>query len=72
MVVVPVDTDVTTPVLEMVATAVFDEAQGVVASAVAEPVSVDVPPIQVLSVPEMVGSAFTVKVAVFVQPFAFL
>lgn len=72
MVVVPADTAVTTPVLEIVATAVFEEVQGVVASAVAEPVSAEVLPIQALSVPEIVGRAFTVKVAICVQPFAFL
>ena len=72
MVVVPTATVVTTPALEIVATPVFDEVQGVVASGVAEPLSVAVLPIQALSVPEIVGSAFTVKVAVISQPFVFL
>ena len=60
----PAPTPVTTPVLEIVATAVFEEAQGVVASAVAEPVSVEVAPTHALRVPLIVGNAFTVNVAV--------
>lgn len=72
MVEVPALTPVTTPVLDTVATALLDEVQGVVASAVAEPVSVEVLPTQALSVPLMMGSAFTVKVALMVQPFEFL
>lgn len=72
MVVVPADTAVTTPVLAIVATAVLEEVQGVVASAVAVPLSADVCPTQALSVPEIAGRAFTVKLAVWVQPFVFL
>ena len=72
MVEVPALRPVTTPVLDIVATAVLDDVHGVVASAVAEPVSVEVLPIQVLSVPEIVGRAFTVKVALMVQPLEFL
>jgi len=72
MVEVPALTPVTTPVLETVATAVLDEVHGVVASAVAEPVSVDVCPTQATSVPLIVGSALTVKLAVLIQPLEFL
>ena len=72
IVVVPADTPVTTPVLETVATPVLDDAQGVVASGVAEPVSVELWPTQATNVPVIVGKAFTVNVAVCVQPFVFL
>ena len=60
---------VTTPVLETVATAVFEEVQGVVACAVAEPLKVDVFPTQATSVPVIVGKGFTVNVAVVIQSF---
>ena len=63
----PPETPLTTPVLETVATAVFEEVQGVVACAVPEPVNVDVAPTQALKVPPIVGVPFTVKVAVWVQ-----
>lgn len=69
---VPALTPVTTPVLETVAIAVFDDAQGVMACAVAEPVSVEVLPIHALSVPVIVGKGFTKKLAVWSQPFVFL
>jgi len=72
MVEVPALTPVTTPALVTVATAVLDEVQGVVASAVAEPVSVEVCPTQATSVPLIVGNAFTVKLAVMIQPLEFL
>jgi hypothetical protein len=53
----------------MVTTPVAEEAQGVVASGVPEPISVtELPPTQALSVPDIVGNAFTVNVAVLVQP----
>ena len=65
----PAETPVTTPLLLTLATAVFDETQGVVVAAVAEPVSVVVKPAQTVSVPVIVGSAFTVTVAVMIQPF---
>ena len=72
IVVVPTETVVTSPAEEMLATAVFDEVHGVVASAVADPVSADVLPIQALSVPDITGVALTVKLAVFSQPLLFL
>jgi len=72
MVVVPALTPVTTPALVIVATAVLDEVHGVVGCAVAEPVRVEVLPIQVFKVPLMVGNALTVKVAVIAQPLEFL
>ena len=72
IVVVPGDTAVTTPALEIVATPVLEEVQGIVASGLVEAVSVDVLPTQALSVPEIEGNEFTVKVAVCVQPFVFL
>jgi hypothetical protein len=57
----------------MVTTPVAEEVQGVVASGVPEPVSVtELPPTQALNVPDIVGNAFTVKVAVCVQPLLFL
>ena len=69
MVTVPALIPVTTPVLETVATAVFEDVQGVVAFAVAEPVNVDVEPIQAFRVPPIVGKGFTVNVAVVMQSF---
>ena len=56
MVLVPAPTMLTTPVLEIVTTDVFEDVQGVVASAVSEPVNVtELPPTQALSVPDIVG-----------------
>ena len=72
MVVVPAVTPVTTPALETVATEVFEEVHGVVASAVAVPVSVDVLPTQALRFPEMDGSGLTVNVADTSHPLVFL
>lgn len=72
MVDVPAATPVTTPVLLIVATAVLDVVQGVVASGLAEPVKVVLLPTQVFSVPLIVGRGFTVKLAVWVQPLLFL
>ena len=69
---VPALIPVTTPVLEIVAMAVLDDAHGAVACAVADPVNVEENPTQALKVPEIVGSAFTVNVAVCVQLFEFL
>ena len=50
------------------ATVVVVDTHGVVAAAVADPVSWVVDPTQVVSVPVMVGAALTVTVAVFLQP----
>ena len=72
MVVVPTATAVTTPVLEIVAIEVLDDAHGVVASGVAEPVKVDVNPRHAFIVPVIVGSAYTVKVPVVIQPLLFI
>ena len=71
MVTVPALTPVTTPELFTVAIAVLDEVHGVVACAVADPVSVVVLPTQTLIVPVMVGKGFTVKLAVCIQSFEF-
>ena len=65
----PALTPVTTPALVTVATAVFDDVQGVVACEVAEPVRVEVEPIQAFKVPPIVGKEFTVNVAVVIQSF---
>ncbi|WP_291276168.1 hypothetical protein [Flavobacterium sp.] len=51
-----------------VATAGVADDHGVVASGVPEPVKVVVEPTQTVNVPVIVGFAFTVTVAVFVQP----
>ena len=72
MVVVPADTPVTTPVPETVATPVFDEVHGVVASGVPVPESAEVLPTQATKVPEIEGKALTVKVAEISQPLLFL
>lgn len=72
MVTVPAATPVTTPVFETVAIAVFEDVQGVVACAVAEPVRVDVLPTQATNVPVIVGKGLTVNVAEVSQPFVFL
>ena len=65
----PAATPVTTPADVMVALAVVAETQGLTAAAVPEPVSVVVPFLQTVNVPEMVGFGFTVTVAVMAQPF---
>ena len=67
MVVEPIDTPVTKPVVVIVATAVFDEVHGLLAFAVAEPVNCVVPPTQT-SDPLTVGNGFTVTVFVSKQP----
>ena len=69
MVTVPELTPVTTPTLETVAIAVFEDVQGTVACAVAVPVKVDVLPTHAFNVPPIVGNAFTVKLAVAIQSF---
>ena len=68
MVVVPADTAVTTPVLEMVATAGTEEDQGLVASGLVVAVKVELNPTQALRVPDITGFALTIKLAVVVQP----
>ena len=65
---VPVATPVTKPVLLIVATAVLDDVQGVVASAVPEPVNCLVPLRQTVGVPVIVGKATMVTVDVALHP----
>lgn len=60
MVVVPAETAVTSPEFEMVATAVFEDAQALAAAAVPLPVSCNVPFWQSETPPVMVGLAKTV------------
>jgi hypothetical protein len=69
---VPAETPVTTPELFTVATPVEADIQGVVASAVAEPVNVVVVSTQTFKPPVIVGKSFTVTIAVVVQPLLFL
>jgi hypothetical protein len=69
---VPADKPVTTPVLFMVATVVFDDVHGLVAAAVPDPVNDVVEPTQTFNVPPIVGNAFTVTVAVCWQPLLFV
>jgi hypothetical protein len=69
---VPAETPVTTPELFIVATPGVADAHGVVASGVAEPVSVVVNPAHTDSVPDIVGKALTVTVAVIIHPLLFL
>ena len=59
MVVVPADTAVTTPKLEMVATAGTEEVQGLDPSGVPEPVKVVVELKQIPKVPVIVGVGLT-------------
>lgn len=68
MVVDPAATAVTSPVLLTVATPVLEEVQGVTAAGVTEPESWEVNPAHAEVVPEMVGKALTMKVAVTWQP----
>lgn len=59
---VPGLTPVTTPVLDIVATSVFDDVQGLTAAGVPDPVSAVVEPTQTLRLPVMVGNGFTLTV----------
>jgi len=65
---VPAATPVTSPELLTVATVGVAETHGVDVAAVPEPVSSVEAPMQVVSVPEMVGDALMVTVAVLVHP----
>src|ERR1035437_9070007 len=65
---VPAETPVTNPVLLTVATAGVADTHALEEAGVADPVSCVVNPVQTFSVPVIVGSAFTVTVAVMVQP----
>ena len=70
--VVPAESAVTTPVLDIVATAVLDEVHGVVGCAVADPVKVSVAPTHALMIPVIVGNGLTVKIPVTIQPLLFM
>ncbi len=65
-------TPVTTPPLVTVATPVLDDVHGLAAAGVPDPVNVIVDPSQTAVGPVIVGSAFTVTVAVLVQPLLFV
>ena len=68
MTLVPAVTPVTTPVLLTVATAGVADTHGLTAAGVAEPVKAVVLLIHTFKIPVIVGKAFTVTVAVMVQP----
>jgi hypothetical protein len=70
--VVPAETPVTNPVGLTVATAGVAETQGVVASGVAVAVNWVVALTHAVNVPLIAGKAFTVTVALTIQPFVFL
>jgi hypothetical protein len=70
--VVPAETPVTNPVGLTVATAGVAETQGVVASGVVVAVSWVVALTHAVNVPLITGKAFTVTVALTIQPFVFL
>jgi hypothetical protein len=72
IVVVPADTPVTIPVLEIVATAVFEEIQGLTTAGLAEPVKLVFAPVHILNVPEIVGGVVTVIIPVIEQLFEFV
>ena len=59
----PAATPVTKPVLDTVATVVFEDTHGLTAAGDAEPVNCVVDPAHTLSVPVIVGSEFTVNKA---------
>jgi hypothetical protein len=65
---VPADTPLTRPTLLTVATAGVSETHGAVVAAVADPANWVVAVPQTERIPVMVGRAFTVTVAVLVQP----
>ena len=68
IVVVPGFTPVTTPALLTVATPVLEDVHGLTAAGVPDPVNVMVAPSHTAVGPVIVGNAFTVTVAVLVQP----
>ena len=64
----PPPTAVTSPVEEIVATAVFEDVHGVVASGVPEPVNCNVePPTVMFCAPVIVGTAFIVTVIALLE-----
>ena len=72
MTLVPAATAVTKPVLINVARPVEAETQGFDPAGVPDPVNSVVDPAQTLKVPPIVGKAFTVTVAVMIQPLLFV
>ena len=72
IVVVPTESAVTNPVVDIVATVVFDESHGFVKAGGAEPDNCDVVLTHALNVPVSVGRGLTVKVAVTWHPFEFV
>jgi hypothetical protein len=66
--VVPAASPVTTPALFTVATPVFDDVHGLIAAGVPDPVNVVVDPTHTVSVPVIVGCAFTVMITVLEHP----
>ena len=68
IVAVPADILVTNPVASIRATALSDEVQAFVAAGVPEPVNWVFAPIQMVTVPDIVGKAFTVICVVVIQP----
>ena len=68
---VPAAIPVITPVLLTVATAIFEDCQGLDSEAVPDPTKVVVAPTHTAVVPVIVGNAFTVTeiVVVLIQPF---
>ena len=68
MMLVPAATPVTRPDVLMVALVAVPDTQGLLIAAVPEPVSWVVEPTQTINVPVMVGRAFTMTVAVLLQP----
>ena len=64
--VVPFDKPVTNPVAETVATAGLDDNQGSMVAGTPEPVNCDVPPLQKVKLPEIVGFGLTIIVVVAV------
>ena len=68
----PAPTPVTTPVEFTVATLVVPDTHGLEAAGVPEPDKGVVKPAHTVNVPEIVGRAFTVTVAVLLQPLLFV
>ena len=68
MTLLPADTPVTLPALSTVATAGVADTHGLTAAGVPDPVQVVLAATATLAAPVMVGSAFTLTVAVIVQP----
>lgn len=72
MVALPGLTPVTIPALLTVTTPVLEDSHGLVTAGVPDPVNEVVAPLHNDNVPVIVGSAFTVTVAVLLQPLLFV